>query len=179
MQTISQAVSPLLGGTPGPYQPQQASAIPLGLLALAAGQQQQDIPKPIVESPTITAQQGIDGIRPGDDLFTVSGRDIGAGAFGNLISKSPRFSPGGKLGAIGLAVDDALRNRPVPFSGGRVTFSTSAPDQVLDRSQPIPDYIRTALEKNNPSQLRRMEAYQNFDAAMERINRKRVDNNGG
>jgi len=175
MQTISQAVSPLLGGTPGPYQPQQASAIPLGLLALSAGQQQQDIPQPIVESPTITAQQGIDGIRPGDDLFTVSGRDIGAGAFKNIL-KSPRFSQGGKLGAIGLAIDAALSS-PVPFSGGRVTFT--GPDQVLDRSQPIPDYIRATLEKSNPSQLRRMEAYQNFDAAMERINRKRVDNNGG
>ncbi len=164
MQTISQAVSPLLGGTSGPYQPQQASAVPLGLLALAAEQQQQDMPQPIVQSPALTAQEGIDGIRPGDDLFTVSGRDIGAGALRDLLSKSPRFSQGGKLGAIGLAIDDAL-SRPVPFSGGRVTLSSSTPDQVLDRSQPIPDYIRTALERSNPSQLRRIEAYQKFDAA--------------
>jgi len=77
---------------------------------------------------------------------------------------------------VGMALDAAL-SRPMPFSGGRVTFS--GPDQVLDRSQPIPDNIRTALERSNPSQLRRMEAYQNFDAAMERINRKRVDDNGG
>jgi hypothetical protein len=175
MQTISQAVSPLLGGTPGPYQPQQAPAIPLGLLALAA-EQQQDAPASVVQSPALTAQEGIDGIRPGDDLFTVSGRDIGAGAFRDLLSKSPRFSQGGKLGAIGLAVDAAL-SRPMPFSGGRVTVS--GPDKVLDRSEPIPEYIRTALQKSNPSQLRRMEAYQNFDAAMERIKNKRVDNNGG
>jgi hypothetical protein len=175
MQTISQAVSPLLGGTPGPYQTQQASAVPLGLLALAA-QQQQEAPASVVQNPALTAQEGIDGIRPGDDLFTVSGRDIGAGAFRDLISKSPRFSQGGKLGAVGMAIDAALSS-PMPFSGGRIT--TSAPDQVLDRSQPIPDFIRTALQKSNPSQLRRMEAYQNFDAAMERINRKRVDNNGG
>jgi len=103
MQKISQTVSPLLGGTPGPYQTQQAPAIPLGLLALAA-EQQQEAPASIVQNSALTAQEGIDGIRPGDDLFNVSGRDIGVGAW-KTIRKSPAFSQGGKLGAIRLAID--------------------------------------------------------------------------
>ena len=147
MQTISQSVSPLLGYASPVEQPYQEEAVPLGLLAFVA-KQQEDAQKQqtqVAQSPMVDALAGIGGTNV-DDLFNVTGKDLAKGmrgAFG-----------GGKIGTI---VDLAIANGSANVALG--------PGGTITRNAPIPEGARILLERSDPARLRRMDAYQRFDAS--------------
>ena len=97
------------------------------------------------EKAALDAQSGIGGTNV-DDLFNVTGQDLAKGmrgAFG-----------GGKIGTI---VDLAIANGSANVALG--------PGGTITRDAPIPEGARILLERSDPARLRRMDAYQKFDAA--------------
>jgi len=147
MQTISQSVSPLLGYASPVEQPYQEEAVPLGLLAFVAKQQEeaQKQQAQVAQSPMLDALGGIGGTTS-DDLFNVTGQDLAKGMRGMF--------GGGKLGTI---IDTMI-------AGGSGTVNLG-PGGVITRDAPIPEGARKLLERSDPARLRRMDAYQKFDAA--------------
>jgi len=147
MQPISQSVAPLLGYSSPIEQPYQEQQVPLGLLAFVA-KQQEDAQKQqtqAAQSPMVDALGGIGGTNV-DDLFNVTGQDLlkgMRGAFG-----------GGKLGMI---ADLAIATGQANVNLG--------PGGTITRDAPIPEGARKLLERSDPSRLRRMDAYQKFDAS--------------
>lgn len=144
MQPISQSIAPLLGYASPVEQPYQEEAVPLGLLALVAKQQEeaQKQQAQVAQSPMVNALDGIGGL-PSDELFNVTGQDLAKGmrgAFG-----------GGKIGTV---MDILIDTGQATITPGPIT-----------RDAPIPEAARVLLERSDPSRLRRMDAYQKFDAA--------------
>jgi hypothetical protein len=146
MQPISQSITPLLGYASPPEESYE-EAVPLGLLALVAKQQEeaQKQQAQVAQSPMVNAISGIGGTAS-DDLFNVTAQDLGKGVRGMF--------GGGKVGAI----MDAM------FAGGSATVNVG-PGGVITRDAPIPEGARKLLERSDPDRLRRMDAYQAFDAA--------------
>ncbi len=144
MQPISQSIAPLLGYASPVEQPYQEE-VPLGLLALVAKQQEDAQQAQVAQSPMLDALGGIGGL-PSDELFNVSAQDLAKGARGMF---------GG--GKIGMIADLALAT-----GQGNLTLG---PGGVITRDAPIPEGARKLLERSDPSRLRRMDAYQKFDAA--------------
>ena len=145
MQPISQSIAPLLGYASPVEQPYQEEAIPLGLLAFVAKQQEDAQKQEVVQKAALDAQSGIGGTNV-DDLFNVTGKDLAKGmrgAFG-----------GGKIGTI---VDLAIANGSANVALG--------PGGTITRDAPIPEGARILLERSDPARLRRMDAYQRFDAS--------------
>jgi len=148
MQPISQSIAPLLGYASPVEQPyQEEEAVPLGLLAFVA-KQQEDAQKQqaqVAQSPMVNALDGIGGL-PSDELFNVSAQDLGKGVRGMF--------GGGKVGMIA----------DLMFATGQGNL-TLGPGGVITRDAPIPEGARKLLERSDPARLRRMDAYQKFDAA--------------
>ena len=145
MQPISQSIAPLLGYASPVEQPYQEEAVPLGLLAFVAKQQEDAQKQEVVQKAALDAQSGIGGTNV-DDLFNVTGKDLAKGmrgAFG-----------GGKIGTI---VDLAIANGSANVALG--------PGGTITRNAPIPEGARILLERSDPARLRRMDAYQRFDAS--------------
>ncbi len=145
MQPISQSIAPLLGYTSPIEQPYQEEAIPLGLLAFVAKQQEDAQKQQVVQNAALDAQSGIGGTTS-DELFNISGKD----AYG-MARQALNLPTGSKIGAImDLSLGKAFANGPgIP----------------VDRSQPLDQNTRDMLSSYDPSRLRRMDAYQKFDAA--------------
>jgi hypothetical protein len=147
MLPISQSVAPLLGYASPIEQPYQEEEVPLGLLAFVAKQQEeaQNQQAQVVQSPTANALDGIGGL-PSDELFNVTGKDLAKGMRGMF--------GGGKLGTI---IDTMIAS-----GSANVTLG---PGGVITRDAPIPEGARKLLERSDPARLRRMDAFQKFDAA--------------
>lgn len=144
MQPISQSIAPLLGYASPPEESYE-EAVPLGLLALVAKQQEDAQQAQVAQSPMLNATSGIGGMAS-DDLFNVSGQDLAKGTMGMF--------GGSKLGTV----IDAM------IAGGQATVNVG-PGGVITRDAPIPEGARKLLERSDPDRLRRMDAYQAFDAA--------------
>mgnify|MGYP003676390268 CR=1 FL=1 len=144
MQPISQSIAPLLGYAATPEESYE-EAVPLGLLALVAKQQEDAQQAQVAQSPMLNATSGIGGMAS-DDLFNVTGQDLAKGMRGMF--------GGGKIGMIAdLAIATGQAN------------VTLGPGGVITRDAPIPEGSRILLERSDPDRLRRMDAYQAFDAA--------------
>tara|TARA_R110000868_G_scaffold334882_2_gene595554 strand:- start:27 stop:482 length:456 start_codon:yes stop_codon:yes gene_type:complete len=144
MQPIYQNALPLLGYA-SPVQQPAEEEMPLGLLALIAKQQEdaQGGQQQVVQGPMLNAQRGIGGMTS-DNLFNVSANDLGKGVRGMF--------GGGKVGAMMNVLADE----------GQWSFTQP---MNIDRDTPIPEYARPLLQRSDPDRLRRMDAYQAFDAA--------------
>jgi hypothetical protein len=148
MQPISQSIAPLLGYASPIEQPyQEEEAVPLGLLALVAKQQEeaQNQQAQVAQSPMVNALDGIGGL-PSDELFNISGKDAYA-----MTRQGLNFPTGSKLGAmLDLSIGKAFAN---------------GPGIAIDRSKPLDQNARDMLSNYDPARLRRIDAYQKFDAA--------------
>jgi hypothetical protein len=145
MQSIYQNVLPFMGYA-SPVQKPYEEEIPPGLLAFIAQQQEnaQREQQQAAQSPLLNAQSGIGGGVPGDGLFDVPDQELVKG-FSGLFG-------GGLLGHVAdLLLKDMNLTQAIPIS----------------RDAPIPDAARQLLKRSNPARLRRMDAYQAFDAANE------------
>ena len=146
MQPISQSIAPLLGYASPVEQPYQEE-VPLGLLAFVAKQQEeaQKQQAQVAQSPMVNAISGIGGTAS-DDLFNVTGQDLAKGMRGMF--------GGGKIGTL---MDLAIATNQATVTPG--------PGGTITRDAPIPEGARKLLERSDPARLRRMDAYQKFDAS--------------
>ena len=147
MQPIYQNALPLMGYT-SPVQKPYEEEIPPGLLAFIAQQQEnaQGGQQQVAQSPLLNAQSGIGGV-PGDKLFDVTDQELLRGAPEMFRRKLGSASDGPNF-LLRLLIEKGnfSLNQPIPIS----------------RDAPIPEAARQLLD---PSRLRRMDAYQAFDAA--------------
>lgn len=144
MKPISQSIAPLLGYAATPEESYE-EVVPLGLLALVAKQQEDAQQAQVAQSPMLNALGGI-GSLPSDELFNISGKD----AYG-MTKQGLNLPTGSKLGAfLDLSIGKAFAN---------------GPGIAIDRSQPLDQNARDMLSNYDPDRLRRIDAYQKFDAA--------------
>jgi hypothetical protein len=147
MQSIYQNVLPFMGYA-SPVQKPYEEEIPPGLLAFIVQQQEnaQREQQQAAQSPLLNAQSGIGGI-PGDKLFDVTDQELLRGA-PELFRRELGSAADGPNFLLRLLIEKGnfSLNQPIPIS----------------RDAPIPEAARQLLD---PARLRKMDAYQAFDAA--------------
>jgi hypothetical protein len=150
MQPIYQNALPFMGYA-SPVQKPYEEEIPPGLLAFIIQQQEnaQREQQQAAQSPLLSAQSGIGGGVPGDKLFDVTDQELLRGA-PELFRRELGSAADGPNFLLRLLIEKGnfSLNQPIPIS----------------RDAPIPEAARQLLD---PGRLRRMDAYQAFDAANE------------